>query len=43
MIILHDLKGAMRLDRSKNMFVYVSTYISYDFNALISVMWQFYR
>jgi len=36
MILLRDLKGAMRLDRSKDMSVRVSTCNSYDFNALTS-------
>jgi len=31
---LRDLKGAMRLDHSKDMSVHVSTCTSYDFNAV---------
>jgi hypothetical protein len=34
MILLHDLKGAMSLDCSKDMSVHVSTCTSYDFIAL---------
>jgi hypothetical protein len=40
MILLRDLKGAMRLDHSKDMSVHVSTCTSYDFNALTSVVWK---
>jgi hypothetical protein len=38
MILLCGLKGAMRLGRSKDMSVHVSTCTSYDFNALTLVM-----
>jgi hypothetical protein len=38
MILLRDLKRAMRLDRSKDMSVRVTTCTSYDFNALTSVV-----
>jgi hypothetical protein len=39
MILLRDLQGAVRLDRSKNVFVHVSTCASYDFNAATPIMW----
>jgi len=38
MILLRDLHGIMRLHRRRDMSVHVSTYISYDFNALIPVL-----
>jgi len=38
MVLLNDLKGAMRFDRSEDMSVYVSTWINYDFNALMPFM-----
>jgi len=31
----------MRLDRSKDMFVHVSTCIIYGFNVLTPVVWKF--
>jgi len=34
MILLRDLKGAVRLDCSKNMFAHISPCTTYDFNAL---------
>jgi hypothetical protein len=34
MILLHYLKGAMRVDRNKDMSLHVSTCTSYDFSAL---------
>jgi hypothetical protein len=37
-ILLRDLKGAMRLDRSKDMSVHVSTCTSYDSNTLTPVV-----
>jgi hypothetical protein len=40
MILLRNLQGAMRLDRSKDMSVHVSTCTSYDLNALTTVMWK---
>jgi len=40
MILLHDLEGAMLLDSSKDMSMHVSNYITYDLNALISVVWM---
>jgi hypothetical protein len=43
MILMHDLKGAMRLDRSKDMSVHVSTCTSYDFNALTPVVCKLSR
>jgi len=41
MILLRDLKGVMRLDRSKDTSVRVSVGTSYDFNALTPVVWKF--
>jgi len=38
MILLHNLKGAMQFDSSKDIPVYVSTSASYDFNALTPIM-----
>jgi len=38
MILLRELKGARRLDGSKNMSVHVSTCTSYNFNALSPVL-----
>jgi hypothetical protein len=35
MILLRDLKKAMRLERSKHISVHVSTCISYDFKILM--------
>jgi len=43
MILLRDLKGAMRLCRSEDMSVRASTFIDYDFNALIPVAWKLWR
>jgi len=43
MILLLGLKGAMRLDRSKDMSLHVSTCTSYDFNALKPVVWKMWR
>jgi len=43
MILLRDLKGAMRLDCSMVMYVRVSTCTSYDFNALTPVVWKLWR
>jgi hypothetical protein len=40
MILLCNVKEAMRLDHSKDMFVHVSTCTSYDFNALTPVVWK---
>jgi hypothetical protein len=40
MILLRDLKAAMRLDRSKGMPVHVSARTSYDFNALTPAVWK---
>jgi len=39
MILLQDLKGAMRLDGTKDVTVHVSTCASYNFNALTPVVW----
>jgi len=43
MILLRDLKGAMRLDLSEDMSVHVSTCTSYDFSALTPVVWKLWR
>jgi hypothetical protein len=40
MILLLDLKGAMRLDHSEDMSVRVSPCTDYDLNALTPVMWK---
>jgi len=40
MILSRDLKGAVRLDRSKDMSVHVLTCNNYDFNALTPVAWK---
>jgi len=38
MILLHNLKGAMPLDRRKDMSTHVLTCTSYDLNALMLVV-----
>jgi hypothetical protein len=43
MIILHDLKGAIWLDCSKDTSVHVSTCTCYDFKALTSVVWKMWH
>jgi len=43
MILLLDSEGVIRLDRSKDMSVHVSTCASYDFNALTPVVWKLWR
>jgi hypothetical protein len=43
MILFRDLKGAMRLDRSKDMSKHLSTYAISDFNALTPVLWKLWR
>jgi hypothetical protein len=43
MILLRNLKGHMRFDRSEDMPVHVSTSTSYDFNALTPVVWKSWR
>jgi hypothetical protein len=43
MILLRKLQGAMRLERSKDMSVRVSTCTSSDLNALTPVKWKFWR
>jgi hypothetical protein len=40
MILLHDLKGAMLLDRSKDMSMHDLTCISYGFKSLTPVVWK---
>jgi hypothetical protein len=40
MILLRHLKGAMPLDRSKDMSTHVLTCITYDFNTLTPVLWK---
>jgi len=42
MILLHDVKGVTRLNRSKDMSVHVSTCTGYDFHALLDV-WKLWR
>jgi hypothetical protein len=41
--LLHDLKGAMPLDRSEDTSVHVSTCTSYYFNALTPFVWKLWR
>jgi len=43
MILLRDLKGTVRLDRSKYISVHVSTCTKYDFNTLTPVVWKLWR
>jgi hypothetical protein len=43
MFLLRDLKGSMRLDRSKNMSVHISICVSYDFNTLTPVVWELWH
>jgi len=43
MILSRHLKGAMRLDRSKDMSVHVSTCTSYDLNELMPASWKVWR
>jgi hypothetical protein len=40
MLLLHDLKEAMRHDSSKDMSACVSSCTNYDFNALTPVVWK---
>jgi hypothetical protein len=40
MILLRELEGAMRLDRSKDMSERVSACTSCDLNALTPVVWK---
>jgi len=42
-ILLHDLKGAMRLHRSIDMSVHVSICTTYDFNSLTPVVWKLWH
>jgi hypothetical protein len=42
-ILLSYLKEAMRLDRSKDVFVHISTCIDDDLNALTPVVWKTWR
>jgi hypothetical protein len=41
MTLLHAIKGAMQLDHGKVMSVHVLTCTSYNFNALMPVVWKF--
>jgi hypothetical protein len=41
--LLRLLKGAMTLGRSKDMSMHVSTCTSYDFKALMPVVWKLWR
>jgi len=43
MILLHDLKGAMEIDSSKDMSVNISICITHDSNALTPIMWKLWR
>jgi hypothetical protein len=43
MILLLDLKGAVRLDRSKHTSVRVSFCTIYDLNMLTPVVWMLWR
>jgi hypothetical protein len=43
MVLLRDLKGAMRLDRSRDMSVYVSTCTGYDSSLWTPVVWELWR
>jgi hypothetical protein len=43
MILLRDLQGAVRLDRSKDLSMHVPTCTSYDFNALTPVVQKLRR
>jgi len=40
MILLGNLKGALRLDRSKDTSLHVSTCTSYDFIILTPAVWK---
>jgi hypothetical protein len=40
LILLRDLKGAMRLHRSKGMSVHISTCLSHGFNALTPAVYK---
>jgi hypothetical protein len=40
MILLYNLKGAIRLERCKDIFVHVSACFNYDFNALTLDVWK---
>jgi len=40
MILLCDFKGAMQRDHNKDMSVHVSTCTSYNWNALMPVLWR---
>jgi hypothetical protein len=42
MILLHHFKKAKRFDHSKDIPVHVSTCTSYDFKALLLVVWKFW-
>jgi hypothetical protein len=43
MILLRDLQGTIRLGRSKNTAVHVSTFASYDFNTRTPVVCKLWR
>jgi hypothetical protein len=43
MTLLRHVEGAKRLDHSKDMSAHVSTCSSYDFNALMPVVWKLWR
>jgi hypothetical protein len=42
-ILLHNLKGALLLDCSKDISVHVSACTSYDFSALMPVVWHLWH
>jgi len=43
MILLRDLKGAMRLNRNKDLSMHVSTCTNFDFSALMHVLWNLWH
>jgi hypothetical protein len=40
MTLLHNLKRAMQLDHSKDMYVHVLICTSYNFNTLMPEVWK---
>jgi hypothetical protein len=42
-ILTRDMKGALRLDLTKYMLMYVPTYNNYSFNSLTPVVWNLWR
>jgi len=43
MIPMHDLMGATRRNRNKDMSGHVSTLTVYDFNALTPIVWKLWH